>query len=129
MVPDGKYNGTGGSQSTGIGDVLKYSGAGSPPIWVGEIGNDPLHGHGPGEFQHRVSMRIIRKQTKRRVYGSWEYPPPETEMEEAGFEEMGAYVPKRQNIVAQYIETRSVLELCEEMVWRSGAWVTRRWRK
>ena len=32
-------------------------------------------------------------------------------MEETGFEEMGAYVLKRQNTVAQYITTRPILYL------------------
>ena len=41
-------------------------------------------------------------------------------MEEAGFEEMGAYVLKRQNRVAQNITARPILDLCKEMVWRSG---------
>ena len=55
--------------------------------------------------------------------GSWEYPPLETVMEEAGFEEMGAYFLKRQNTVAQYINMRPILDLCEETVQRSGVWV------
>ena len=37
-------------------------------------------------------------------------------MEEAGFEEVGAYVLKRQNTVAQYIATRPILDLCKETV-------------
>ena len=44
-------------------------------------------------------------------------------MEEAGFEEMGAYFLKRQNTVAQYIKMRPILDLCEETVQRSGVWV------
>ena len=40
---------------------------------------------------------------------------------------MGSYVLKRQNMVAQYITTRPILDLCEETVLRSGAWVARRW--
>ena len=48
-------------------------------------------------------------------------------MKEAGFEEMVVYDLKRQNSVAQYIATRSILELCEKTVRRPGAWVDRRW--
>ena len=47
-------------------------------------------------------------------------------MGEVGFEEMGEYVLKRQNTVVQYIATRPILDLCEETVWRPGAWVSRR---
>ena len=51
----------------------------------------------------------------------------ETAMEEIGFEDMGEYFLKRQNMVAQYIVIRPVLDLCEDTVRRSGAWVARRW--
>ena len=64
---------------------------------------------------------------KQRLDGSWEYPPLETEMEEAGFDEMGAYVLKRKNTVAQYIVTRTIMDPCKEMVSRSVEWVARRW--
>ena len=30
-------------------------------------------------------------------------------------------------MVAQYIATRPILDLCERSVWRPGAWVSRRW--
>ena len=30
-------------------------------------------------------------------------------------------------MVAQYISTRPILDLCERSVWRPGAWVSRRW--
>ena len=48
-------------------------------------------------------------------------------MEEAGFEGIGVYITRRQNTVAQYIETRPILDLCEQSVWRLGAWVSWRW--
>ena len=51
----------------------------------------------------------------------------ETAMEEIGFEDMGEYFLKRQNMVAQYIVIWPVLDLCEDTVRRSGAWVARRW--
>ena len=59
--------------------------------------------------------------------GGWYYPPMETAMEEAGFDEMVAYALKRNNTVAQYIATRPILDLCEETVRRPGVWVARRW--
>ena len=37
--------------------------------------------------------------------GGWEYPPLVAEMEESGFEEIGVYLSKSQNTVAQYIAT------------------------
>ena len=41
-------------------------------------------------------------------------------MQEAGFEEMEAYVLKRQNTAAQYNMTRPILGLYEEMVRMPG---------
>ena len=46
---------------------------------------------------------------------------------EAGFEEIGTYITRRQKTVAQYIATRPILDLCERSAWRSGARVSRRW--
>ena len=48
-------------------------------------------------------------------------------MEEAGFNEIGVYITRRQNTFAQYIATRPILDLCERSVRRTGAWVSRRW--
>ena len=42
-------------------------------------------------------------------------------MQEAGFKEMGEYVMKRNNTVAQYIATQPILDLCEEAVRMPGA--------
>ena len=48
-------------------------------------------------------------------------------MEEAGFEEIRVYILKRQNMVAQYIVTRPILDLCERELWNPGAWVSWIW--
>ena len=63
----------------------------------------------------------------RRGEGRWEYPPLVADMDEAGLEEIGVYVTRTQNMVAQYIATRPILYLCERSVWRSGSWVYQRW--
>ena len=69
---------------------------------------------------------IMGIQTKKQEDGSWEYPPLQTGMEEAGFEEMGSYFLQIQNTVTQYITTRLILELYKEMEQRPEAWVTKR---
>ena len=71
-------------------------------------------------FQERVAININERQPKRQTYGSWEYPPLETEMQEARFEEMGECVLKSQNTVAQYIAMRPILDLCKYKVWMPG---------
>ena len=52
--------------------------------------------------------------------GGWEYLPLTTVMEEEGFKEIGVYILKRQNTVAQYIATRPILDLCKRTVRRPG---------
>ena len=84
-------------------------------------------GRGLGNFQHSVARRIIGRQPKEHVDGGWDFPPMDTAMEEACFEEIGAYVLKRQNMVAQYITVWLILDLCEETVQRSRACVSSRW--
>ena len=48
-------------------------------------------------------------------------------MEEAVFKDIGVYILKRQNTVAKYIATQTILDLCEQSVRRPGAWVSWRW--
>ena len=78
-------------------------------------------------FQNRFVRRLIGRQLRRRGDGSWDYPPLVAEMEEEGFEEIGTYVTRRQNTVAQYIATRLIMKLCERSAWRPGVWVYRWW--
>ena len=80
-----------------------------------------------GRFQHRVKRWITGRQPRRRGEGSWDYPPLETVMAEAGLEDIGVCVTRRQNTVAQYIATRPILDLCEWSVRRPVAWVSQRW--
>ena len=48
-------------------------------------------------------------------------------MVEAGFEDIGAYITRRKNNVAQYITTRPIMDLCERSVQRPVTWVSQRW--
>ena len=48
-------------------------------------------------------------------------------IQEVGMEEVDDYVLRRQNLITQYIATRKILDLYEEVVWRPGMWVSRRW--
>ena len=48
-------------------------------------------------------------------------------MEEAGFENIGVYITRIQITATQYIMTRPILDLYEQSVHRTGAWVSRRW--
>ena len=87
----------------------------------------PRMGRELGSFQHGIVRRITGRQPKIREEGGQEYPLLAAAMDEAGFEEIGDYVSNRQNTVAQYIATWSILDLCEKMVQRPGGWVAWRW--
>ena len=47
-------------------------------------------------------------------------------MGESGFEEIRTYVTRRQNMVAHYIATRPILDLCERYTWQPVEMVSRR---
>ena len=42
-------------------------------------------------------------------------------------DEVEEYVLRRHNVLAQYIVTRPIMYLCEEVVCRTGTWVSKRW--
>ena len=48
-------------------------------------------------------------------------------MEKAEFEEIGEYVLNSQNLFAQYIATRPIMDLCEEAVRMTGEGVANIW--
>ena len=50
----------------------------------------------------------------------WDYPLVETEMNEAGLEEMEEYVLIWHNTIAQYIATRLILDLCDKTIRMTG---------
>ena len=48
-------------------------------------------------------------------------------MVEAGFEGIRKYITRRKNMVAQYIATQLIPDLCERSDWRPGVRMYRRW--
>ena len=71
----------------------------------------PHMGQDLGGFQHRANIRISGRLTWRLLYGSWEYSPMEVMIQKVDFEEVEAYVMRRQNTVAQYILTQPNIDL------------------
>ena len=78
-------------------------------------------------FQHRVAQWLTGRYPRQRGERRWEYPLLAAVMAEAGFEDIGVYITRKQNTVAQYIATRPILEIYEKPVRRPGAWVYRQW--
>ena len=82
-------------------------------------------GHGHFSAQGRVSNH--QEAAEEAGEGGWDYPPLESSMEEEGFEEIGVYIQKRQNTVAQYIVMRPIMDLYEKYLQRPGSWVSWGW--
>ena len=57
----------------------------------------------------------------------WFYPSLEGAMKEAGLKDIRTSVNSRQNMVAQYISTRPILDLCKGNKQIGGARVAMRW--
>ena len=88
---------------------------------------NPHMGRALGSFYNSVARGITGMQPKQQEHRSWYYTPLETVIEEAVFEEIGAYVLNRKNTVAQYIATQPILNLWEKTLRRTGAWVVMIW--
>ena len=78
-------------------------------------------------FMHGATRRITGRQPRRGWDGNWYYPSLVRAMKETGFKEIRKSITNRQNMVAQYIVTRPLLDLCEGAKQRGGTRVSRRW--
>ena len=64
-------------------------------------------------FIHGAARRITGRLTRSGWDGKWFYPSLVGAMKEAGFTDVRTSINIRQNTVAQYIATRTILDLCE----------------
>ena len=87
----------------------------------------PCVGRTSAGFRHRVARRLLRRQPQRGLDGTWEYPPLEEAMAEAGMQEVNTYVARRKNNVAQLIATRPIVDLCLAVVRRAREQVLKEW--
>ena len=65
--------------------------------------------------------------TKRQPDGTWVYPPTGSALPMVVLEEIGVHIARRQNMVAQYISTRNIIDLCLEAERNPGMRLSRRW--
>ena len=63
-------------------------------------------------FHHRAAWRMVGMVPKRQPDGTWVYPTIGAALGMVGLEEIGVYIARRQNTVAQYIATRPIMDLC-----------------
>ena len=76
-----------------------------------------------GGFHHRVARRLLGYFQGRQEDEAWEYPPLGDVMRLAWLEEIETYVSRRQNTVAQYIDTHPIWDLFLEAESRTGSQV------
>ena len=73
----------------------------------------PGMGKALGGVQTQVDRQLTGRLPRRTPDRRWRYTLAETARDEAEFLTMEEYIRWRQNTVAQYIATRSLLDLCE----------------
>ena len=67
-------------------------------------------------FQGRVARKLMGRQPLRGRDGRWFYPSLAGAMKEAGIVRIRTLILRRQNTVAQFIATRSILDLCADLI-------------
>ena len=72
----------------------------------------PCMGTALGGFQTQVTRRLTGQFLQRKTDGTWKYTSAAAR-EAAGLLTMEEHVRRHQNMVAQYIATESLLDLCE----------------
>ena len=78
-------------------------------------------------FQGRVARRLTGRMPRRGRDGKWVYLPLAGATKDAGIVRARTSVLRRQNTVAQFVATRTILVLCEGTERRGGTWVPQRW--
>ena len=66
-----------------------------------------------GGVHTQVERSLTGQLPRRTADGTWKYTSTAAAREAAGFLTMEEYIRRCQNTVAQYIATRSLLDLCE----------------
>ena len=78
-------------------------------------------------FQGRVARRLTGRMPRRGRDGKWRYLPLAGATKDAGIVRARTLVLRRQNTVAQFVATRTILVLCEGTEQRRGTRVPQRW--
>ena len=95
--------------------VLTSGSPGYPSIFFIDVGQGPPICKVPREgVCHKVERRIMVQLPRRRSNGIWNYPSLAEEIKGSGLKDMEVYIGRKQNMVAKYISTRTILYLCLE---------------
>ena len=78
-------------------------------------------------FHYRAARRMAGMGPKHHPDGTWLYPPIGAELAMVVLEEIGIYISRFHNMVAQYIATRPIMDLCLAVERKPGMRLSRRW--
>ena len=78
-------------------------------------------------FRHRAVRRMEGMGPKRQWDGTWVDPTIGAALENVGLDEIRVYIVRRQNMVAQYIATPPIMDLCLTAEQNPGLRPLRRW--
>ena len=63
-------------------------------------------------FLRQAALRMAGMGPKRQQYGRWVYPPTGVGLAMLGLEEIRLYLSRHYNMVARYVATRHIMDLC-----------------
>ena len=78
-------------------------------------------------FHHREAGRMVGMGPKCQRDGTWVYPTIGEALAMLVLEEIGVYISRRQNTVAQYIPNRHIMHLCLAAERNPGMHLSRQW--
>ena len=78
-------------------------------------------------FHHQATRQMAGMGLKRQPYRIWVYPPIGVALAMMGIEDIGLYIPCHKNMIAQYIVTCPIMDLCLETEQKPGMCLSRRW--
>ena len=78
-------------------------------------------------FHHKTVRRMAGMAPKHRKDKIWVYPPIGAALEIMRLDEIGVYITQCYNMVAQYIATSPIMELCLAAEPNTGLQLSRRW--
>ena len=78
-------------------------------------------------FPQPTARRMAGMGPKRHPDRMWVYPPIGVALEMVVLEDIGVYINRLQNKVAQYIATRTITDFCLAAEWTPGMCVSRQW--
>ena len=78
-------------------------------------------------FHHWVAWQMVGMGPKLQWDVMWVYPPIGGELAMVVLEEIGVYISRHQNTVAQYIVTCPIMDLCLAAEHKTGMRLSRKW--